>query len=105
MLSVLGLEPPDSMDGVDLSPLLDGRRPPRRRHRTASYTDHVCAADGRWLLIADNHGRDKRLYRLGRERRDLARSHPKQVRRLWRLVLKDAGTSRCRASRWAASRG
>jgi arylsulfatase A-like enzyme len=92
VLSVLGQAQPEKMDGVDLSPLFDGTRPAKRRsYRTSSYNDHVCASDGRWLLIADNRGRDKRLYRVGRERRDLARRHPRQVRRLWKLILRDAG--------------
>jgi arylsulfatase A-like enzyme len=93
VLSLLGQERPEHMDGVDLSPLLAGQRPSQRRtYRTASYNDHVCASDGRWLLIADNRGRDKRLYdRAAGERRNLAARHPRQVRRLWRLVLRDAG--------------
>ncbi|MBD0281825.1 MAG: sulfatase [Thermoleophilaceae bacterium] len=92
VLSVLGHEPPRHMNGVDLSPLLDGRPPATRRtYRTACYNDHVSASDGRWLLISDNRGREKRLYAVGSERRDLAASHPVHVRRLWRMILRDAG--------------
>jgi arylsulfatase A-like enzyme len=92
VLSVLGYEQPDHMDGVDLSPLLDGRPPAKRRtYRTASYNDHVNASDGRWLLISDNRGREKRLYVVGRERRDLSATHPVLVRRLWRMIERDAG--------------
>ena len=92
VLSVLGREIPGHMNGVDLSPLLDGQRPAKRRaYRTASYNDHVAAADGRWLLISDNRGADKRLYRRANERVDVASRHPGQVRRLWGYVLKDAG--------------
>ena len=92
VLAVLGHEPPRHMDGVDLSPLLDGRRPATKRtYRTACYNDHVSASDGRWLLISDNRGREKRLYAVGSERRDLAATHPVQVRRLWRMILRDAG--------------
>jgi arylsulfatase A-like enzyme len=94
VLSVLGVEPPGSMDGVDLSPLLDGRQPPDRTHRTACYNDHVSASDGRWLLIAHNQGGEKRLYDTRRdpgERRNVAARHPRVVRRLWRRILRDAG--------------
>jgi arylsulfatase A-like enzyme len=92
VLSVLGFEAPEHMNGADLSPLLDGTRPSRRRtYRTASYNDHVCASDGRWLLISDNRGRDKRLYRVGHERSDVARRYPGQVRRLWAMIKRDAG--------------
>jgi hypothetical protein len=80
------------MDGVDLSPLLDGRAPARKRpYRTSAYNDHVAAADGKWLLISDNQGVDKRLYALANEGVDVASRHPKVVRRLWGYALKDAG--------------
>src|ERR671922_691634 len=92
VLSLLGYAQPEHMDGVDLSPLLDGKPPAKRRgHRTASYNDHVNASDGRWLLISDNQGREKRLYVVGREHRNLAATHPAQVRRLWRMIKRDAG--------------
>ena len=83
---------PGRMDGVDLSPLLDVRRPAKgRSYRTAAYNDHVAAADARWLLISDNRGADKRLYALANERVDVAARHPEVVRRLWGYVLRDAG--------------
>ena len=92
VLSTLGQDTPRGMNGADLSPLFDGRRPhTRRTYHTASYNDHVAASDGRWLLIADNRGRDKRLYALDREGVDVSARHPGQVRRLWGYVLKDAG--------------
>ena len=92
VISQLGFQPPGGMNGVDLSPLLDGKPPAEQRsYRTASYNDHVCASDGRWLLIADNQGHVKRLFRLGAEGRNVARSNPAVVRRLWGLILKDAG--------------
>jgi hypothetical protein len=89
---MLGFEAPKHMNGVDLSPLFAGTRPRRRRtYRTSSYSDHVNASDGRWLLISDNRGRDKRLYRIGREGRNVAGRYPRQVRRMWRLIKRDAG--------------
>jgi arylsulfatase A-like enzyme len=92
VLSVLGYEPPRRMNGADLSPLLDGRQPSQRRtYRTAAYNDHVAARDGRWLLISDNQGANKRLYALGNERVNVAASNPTQVRRLWSYVERDAG--------------
>jgi arylsulfatase A-like enzyme len=92
VLSVLGQEVPGHMDGVDLSPLLDGNKPGReRRWRTASYNDHVAASDGRWLLIADNQGRRKRLYAMSNESVNVASSHPNVVNRLWGYVKRDAG--------------
>ena len=62
VLGALGFDRPGWMNGADLSPLLDGKQPPRRRWRTAAYNNHVNVRDGRWLLIADNQGKEKRLY-------------------------------------------
>ena len=92
VLSVLGQEIPAHMDGVDLSPLLDGRPPAKKRpYRTAAYNDHVAAADDRWLLISDNRGAEKRLYARNDETVDVASRHPRHVRRLSGYVLRDAG--------------
>jgi arylsulfatase A-like enzyme len=97
VLSILGFERPDSMNGRDLSPLLDGKRVRPRSYFTACYTDHVNARDDRWLLISDNQGRNKRLYDRRNdpgERRNVAARHPDQVRRLWGYIKKDAGGRR-----------
>ena len=92
VLAALGREVPGSMDGADLTPLLDGKRPARRRrYRTACYNDHVAASDGTWLLISDNRGADKRLFSLRNESVNVARANPGHVRRLWGYVLDDAG--------------
>ncbi|MBA2794665.1 MAG: sulfatase [Thermoleophilaceae bacterium] len=96
-LSYLGRPVPDAMDGVDLSLLFAGKRPPRRETFTSSYGAYVSAGDDRWLLISDNQGKDKRLFDTRRdpgEHRDVAAQHPEVVRRLWRLVLRDAGGKR-----------
>jgi arylsulfatase A-like enzyme len=93
VLSVLGYEAPRHMNGADLSPLLDGRAPSKRRsYSTAAYNDHVAARDANWLLISDNQGVDKRLYSLRNERVDVAARHPQHVRRLWGYIKRDAGS-------------
>jgi len=97
VMSLVGVERPKSMDGADLSPLFDGGPPPVRRYRTACYNDHVNCRDGRWLLIADNQGGDKRLYDTRSdpgERRNVASQHPDVVRRLWGHIYRDAGGRR-----------
>jgi arylsulfatase A-like enzyme len=92
VLSVLGYDKPGFMNGADLSPLLDGKQPAQKRsYRTAAYSTAVAARDDKWLLISDNEGRDKRLYSLSREGRNVARRYPQHVRRLWGYLLKDAG--------------
>jgi arylsulfatase A-like enzyme len=97
VLSVLGFDRPRWMNGNDLSPLLDGKQPRPRPYRTSCYNDHVNAADDRWLLIAQNQGRDKRLFDMRNdpgERRNVAARHPAQVRRLWGYIRRDAGGRR-----------
>jgi arylsulfatase A-like enzyme len=95
VLSMLGVKKPRTMNGADLSPLFDGSQPRKRRgYRTASYNTYVSAGDDRWLLIAGNRREELRLYDRSRDRgefKNIAHHHPKQVRRLWNLILRDAG--------------
>jgi hypothetical protein len=92
---MLGVDEPRGMNGADLSPLLSGRSPRKKRgHRTASYNTFVSAGDDRWLLIAGNRREELRLYDRKRDRgefHNVAHRNPKQVRRLWSLILNDAG--------------
>ena len=62
ILSFQGLTVPGRMDGEDLTVMFDGADPPERAYWTTAYADHVAAGDGRWLLIADNQGEEKRLF-------------------------------------------
>ena len=95
VLSMLGVDEPRGMNGADLSPLFNGRQPRRKRgYRTSSYNTYVSAGDDRWLLIAGNRREELRLYDRRHDRgefRNVAHRHPKQVRRLWNLILHDAG--------------
>ena len=95
VLSMLGVGKPRGMNGADLSPLFNGRQPSKKRgYRTASYNTYVSAGDDRWLLIAGNRREELRLYDRRRDRgefHNVAHRNPKQVRRLWSLILHDAG--------------
>jgi arylsulfatase A-like enzyme len=95
VLSMLGVDRPQGMNGADLSPLFNGRGPRKARtYRTASYNTYVSAGDDRWLLIAGNRRQELRLYDRRRDRAEyhnVASRHPKQVRRLWSMILRDAG--------------
>ena len=95
VLSILGVDPADGMNGADLSPLLDGKPPRRKRgYRTASYNTFVSAGDDRWLLIAGSRRQELRLYDRRsdpREWRNVAAANPAQVRRMWSMIKRDAG--------------
>jgi arylsulfatase A-like enzyme len=94
MLSFQGLTVPGRMEGEDLTVMFDGADPPERAYWTTAYADHVAAGDGRWLLIADNQGKEKRLFDTEEdpeEENDVAGDNPEVAARLWQNILDDAG--------------
>jgi arylsulfatase A-like enzyme len=94
ILSFQGLTVPGRMDGEDLTVMFDGADPPERAYWTTAYADHVAAGDGRWLLIADNQGEEKRLFDTKAdpdEENDVAGDNPDVVNRLWGNIVADAG--------------
>jgi arylsulfatase A-like enzyme len=94
ILSFQGLTVPGRMDGEDLTVMFDGADPPERQYWTTAYADHVAAGDGRWLLIADNQGEEKRLFDTEDdpdEETDVAGDNPDVVDRLWGNIVADAG--------------
>jgi len=94
LLSFQGITVPGRMDGDDLSVMFDGDEPPERPYWTTCYADHVAAGDGRWMLIADNQGEERRLFDTEEdpdEEDDVAGENPEIVARLWQNILDDAG--------------
>jgi arylsulfatase A-like enzyme len=94
ILSFQGLTVPGRMDGEDLTVMFDGGDPPERPYWTTAYADHVAAGDGRWLLIADNQGEERRLFDTEAdpdEEKDVAAGNPDVVNRLWGNIVDDAG--------------
>lgn len=94
LLSLQGITRPGSMDGEDLSVLFDDRKPPAREIWTTCYADYVAAGDGRYLLISDNQGKEKRLYDRRTdpaEKRNVAAANGPVVDRLWGAVVEQAG--------------
>jgi arylsulfatase A-like enzyme len=94
ILSFQGLTVPGRMEGEDLTVMFDGADPPEREYWTTAYADQVAAGDGRWLLIADNQGKERRLFDTEAdpaEEDDVASDNPEVVDRLWHNILADAG--------------
>ncbi len=94
LLAFQGIRVPGRMDGEDLTVTFDDEDPPERPYWTTCYADHVAAGDGRWMLISDNQGEDRRLYDTQEdpdEEDDVAADNPEIVERLWQNVVDDAG--------------
>ena len=89
ILGYLGIEPPQELDGQDLSVLLEGGEPEARPHFTIGYNDHVWARDDRYVMFSTNQGADAKLYDVQRRprhaqrhRRGRAQHRQADVRRL-----------------------
>ncbi|CAN5898577.1 sulfatase [soil metagenome] len=95
VLGLLGIEAPESMDGQDLSVLLDGGEPKPRPYFTVGYHTHVMARDDEFAMVSRNDGGRARLYDLRGDPQmntDIAMRRPDIVRRMFDdYVLKDAG--------------
>ena len=95
LLSMVGIDPPSWMEGTDLSPVLDGGRPPERRdfHYGGMYNRFFIRNDD-WVLIGDNQGNERTLYNLPSDPHeffDVVDKHPDVSRELYRTVLDAAG--------------
>ena len=95
ILGALGIEPPGSMGGTDLSVLFDGGEPEQRPHMTAGYHDHVWTRDERYATFARYDGSEARLFDLKSDpkmNKNIAGNNPSLVKRMFEgYVLKDAG--------------
>jgi arylsulfatase A-like enzyme len=95
VLSFLGIDLPEPMEGQDLSVLFDGGEPEPREHFTLGYDEYVWTRDDRYAMVSRNDGAEAKLYDLTTDpgmNRDVAGEHPDVVRRMFdEYVLKDAG--------------
>ena len=96
ILSALGIEVPEAMEGQDLTVLLEGKEPDQSRtHVTSGYHDHVWAQDEEYALIARNDGSEAKLFDLQNDpgmETDIAPANPDVARRMFdEYVLRDAG--------------
>jgi arylsulfatase A-like enzyme len=95
LLSMVGLEPRGWMQGIDLSPVLEGERPKERRefHYGGMYNRFYIRTDD-WVLIGDNRGEERHMYDLRldpHEHRDVVDQNPKLSEELYQTVLGAAG--------------
>ena len=96
ILSMLGIERPQQMQGTDLSPIFEGGEPEQRReHFTLGYNNYVWTRDDRYVMFSTNTGEEAKLYDVKEDpemRKNLAGKHPETIKRMFdEYVLKDAG--------------
>jgi arylsulfatase A-like enzyme len=95
ILGFLGIEPPEPMDGQNLSVLFEDGEPEERAHFTLGYNSHVWARDQDYVMFARNDGTDVKLYDLRTDpnmNTDIASSNRDIVNRMWtNYIIADAG--------------
>jgi arylsulfatase A-like enzyme len=93
VLAMTGVPRLDGMDGVDLSVLLVGGRPPHRSLAYGGYANWHYARNNDWAFVSENRGRGRRLYDLEKdpeEAYNLARRHPRLIDEFYRRVVRRA---------------
>ena len=83
VLGFLGIEPPEPLEGQNLSVLFDGGNPRPRDHFTLGYHDHVWTRDDDYAMFARNDGTQAKLFDLRQDPNmdeDIAPSNPAVVR-------------------------
>ena len=95
ILSFLGIEQPEPMDGEDLTPLLEGRDPGRARdHFSQGYYGYVCCRDERRVMFCRTDGTDAHLFDAindADQRWNLAEAEPETVKKMFEeYAQKDA---------------
>jgi arylsulfatase A-like enzyme len=97
ILGFLGIEPPEYMEGQDLSVLLDGGEPEPRDYMTLGYGEHVWARNEHYAMFCRNYKEEARLYDLRIDpqmKKDVAADDPEMVEKMFEeYVLRDAGGS------------
>jgi arylsulfatase A-like enzyme len=98
ILSFLGVEQPEPMDGEDLMPLLEGKAPGRARdHISQGYYGYVCCRDEHRVMFCRNDGTDAHLFDAindADQRRDLAATEPETVRRMFEGYVQEDAAGR-----------
>jgi len=96
ILSMLGIESPQQMEGADLSPIFEGKEPDQRReHFTLGYNNYVWARDEKYGMVCTNTGAEAKLFDVDEDpgmHKNLAAERPETVKRMFAdYVIGDAG--------------
>ncbi len=94
LLSMMDVDAPDKMTGVDMSPLFDRKRLPRREYAFGGYGNSFYFRSRGWAMWARTKPKGFHLFDRRHDRGEgtnLASRRPQVVHRLYRTVLKQAG--------------
>lgn len=97
LLSLLGASAPSWMDGHDLTPLLDGARPPARPFHYGGMFNRYFIRTDQWVLLGDNLGGNRALFDLTLDPgewdnvAEQSRQHRRIAERLYRQVIEATG--------------
>jgi len=94
LLRMIGLEPPDTMTGLDFSPLLRGEADAYRDHTTTAWGPFVMVREGKYWYNAFLGREAERLYDMEADptlRRNIAAERDDVCQRLADLAVADAG--------------
>ena len=98
ILSFLGVEQAEPMDGQDLVPILEGGEPLRPRdHFTQGYKNYVCCRDEHRVMFCRTDGADAHLFDAVNDldqRRDLAEAEPATVKRMYEQYAQNDAAGR-----------
>ncbi len=93
LMSMLGEEMPDQMEGIDLWPVVRGQKP-GRDHVTVAWGPDATLIDDKWWCNATLAGDQALLYDLNNDpglTTNLADQHPEMAERAAEVFLQDAG--------------
>jgi len=94
ILNYLGVEPPYELEGHDLMPIMAGRKDKVRDYATCGFLMNLWGDDGEYILICGLEGEYPSLFDMKNDpyqRENLASDKPDVVKRLYNLILSDAG--------------
>jgi arylsulfatase A-like enzyme len=94
ILALLGIEPPEALDGINLWDFVDSSGGQRRQYVTSAFNDYVWCRDDRYVYMARNNGAEARLYDMEADPQqfdDIAAAKPEICQEMFQRVLADAG--------------
>lgn len=92
--SIMGLEIPEFMEGLDVWPVVEGKKDKIRDYVTSIYKNYAWVRTDDYVLIRRTDETATYLYNIKDDpehQSNIADDHPDRVKELWELALEDAG--------------